>query len=223
MKKFFTNIPLQKENDLREFIYEPRGNERLRMEGATSFPIIPAISAYAVPGEEFRVIAVVQNNEDARRNLGILEKELETLCTSKGLVFPAKGVECIPGPNSQIVAENIETFQNLIDFTEDGDELFACITYGTKPMSMALLTVLRYAYRIKSNVSVSCIVYGEIDRSGGKDPKAWRAYLYDETALIQLDEVTRMLANHKVRNPEAVIARMLRLGTENGDETDGES
>ena len=193
------------------------------MPEPTSFPIIPAISAYSIPGEEFRVIAVVQDNDDARRNLGAFEQELKALCAKKGLLYPERGVECVPGPQTQVVSENIETFQKLIDFAEDGDELFACVTFGTKPMSMALLTVLRYAYRIKQNACVSCVVYGEIDRSGGKDPQDWKAYIYDETALIQLDEITRMLANHKVRDPKAVIDQMLRMGVEDGDEPDGES
>lgn len=222
MKKFFTNIPLQKEGQLGSYLYEPQGNERLRMPERTSFPILPAINGYAVPGEEFRVIAVVQDNEDARRNLGAFEEELKALCRKKGLLFPSRGVERVSGPKTQMVSENIDTFQKLIDLAEDDDELFACVTFGTKPMSMALLNVLRYGYRVKRNVCVSCVVYGEIDRSGGRDPESWKAFLYDETALIQLDEVTRMLAEHRVRDPRAVIDRMLRLGTENGDGPDGE-
>lgn len=211
MKKFFTNIPLQIAGDLDRFVYIPVGNSRLGMDKATSFPIIPAISGYVERGEEFRLIAVVPASEAGERNCVALETELETLCRDGGMVCP-KGVERIPGPPNQKVASHVTTFQSLIDCVEDNDELFICITFGTKPMSMALLTAARYAYRLKRNASLSCIVYGEIDRIGGRENKAnWKAYLYDETALAQMDEITRMLAELKIENPRETVRRILEL------------
>ena len=211
MKKFFTNIPLQIAGDLDRYVYIPVGNSRLKMEEATSFPIIPAVSGYVERGEAFRLIAVVPDSGTGKRNCTALETELERLCHDRGIVCP-EGVERISGPPNQKVDSHVSTFQNLIDCVDDNDELFACITFGTKPMSMALLTAVRYAYRLKKNTSLSCIVYGEIDRIGGRENKAnWKAYLYDETALAQMDEITRMLAERGVKNPRETIRRILEL------------
>ena len=211
MKKFFTNVPLQKEGQLDRFVYAAKGNDRLSMQEPTSFPIIPAVNGYVKPGEEFRVIAVVQDNEDARRNCGYLEQELRALCERRGLCFPERGIEIVQGPGSQDVEDNVETFQSLIDLVDNEDELFACVTFGTKPMSMALLMAIRYAYRIQDNAIIGCVVYGEIDRSGGKDKRLWKATIYDETAMVQLDEITRVLADRSVKNPKEVIARILNF------------
>ena len=101
----------------------------------------------------------------------------------------------------------METFQKLIDFVGDDDELFACITYGTKPMSMAVLMAVQYAYRLKSNTSISCIVYGQVDRSVSP-PKA---FVYDETALVQMGEIIRVLAERGVSDPKRVIDGILAL------------
>ena len=206
MKKFFATVPLQKEEQLKHFVYAAQGNSRLSMDEATRFPIIPAINGYVTQGEPFRVIAVVQDNGDAERNYGYLCEELHALCERKGLLYPDRGVERVTGPADQCVSSNVDTFQALIDLVEDDDELFACVTYGTKPMSMALLTAVRYAYRLKRNTTVSCVVYGEVDRGGD-----WKAKIYDETALVQLDEITRMLAERGDAHPKESIRAILSL------------
>lgn len=207
MKKFFATVPMQKEGQLKRLVYAAQENSRLGMDEATRFPIIPAINGYVAPGEPFRIVAVVQDNEDAKRNYGYLQEELHALCERNGLAYPERGVECVAGPVDQCVSSNVDVFQALIDLVEDDDELFACVTYGTKPMSMALLTAVRYAYRLKRNTTVSCVVYGEVDRSGGD----WTAKIYDETALVQLDEITRMLAERGVAHPKESIEAILSL------------
>lgn len=70
---------------------------------------------------------------------------------------------------------------------------------------------VQYAYRVKRNTSITCIVYGGVDRSQGRDPECWVGYVYDETALVQLDEIVRTLADRKVSDPRAVIRRILDL------------
>lgn len=206
MKKFFTSIPLQKKGGLAAYQYEAVGNEKLRMERATCFPILTAVQGYVEPGESFRLIAVSPETEDGRRNLEALRGELAALCEEKGLVCE-KGVELVAAPENERVASHTGTFQRLIDYVEDEDELFACITFGTKPQSMALLMAVRYAYRVKKNTSLGCIVYGQVDRSVQPE----RPYVYDETALVQMDEIVRLLAERGVTNPKAVIDSLLQL------------
>ncbi|MCR4771633.1 MAG: hypothetical protein K5855_04915, partial [Oscillospiraceae bacterium] len=152
---------------------------------------------------------------DAKRNFGYLQQELRELCGRKGIPYPEEGVpewiKVIPGPQTQKVLDNVGTFQKLIDCTADDDELFACVTYGTKPMSMALLMAVRYSRRLKSNARVSCVVYGEVDRRDSKDTKDWLAWVYDETALVELDEITRLLAGRGVEKPEEVIRSIIEI------------
>lgn len=108
------------------------------------------------------------------------------------------------------VATHTATFQKLISYAQEDDELFACITFGTKPLSIAVRMAVQYAYRVKKNTSISCIVYGQIDRPGS-DRSTWCAYVYDETALVQLDEVVRMLADRNVQDPKGTIDAILNL------------
>lgn len=210
MKKFITVIPLQVRGQLRQYHYQAVGNERLELGSATSFPILAAVNGYVEPGEAFRVIAVSADTDDARRNQEALRAELEALCQKRGFVCPAQ-LDIVMAPADERVSSHISVFQDLIDLVEDDDELFACITYGTKPLSQAVLLAVQYAYRVKRNASISCVVYGQIDRSQSAESTAWTAKIYDETALIQLGEIVRVLADQNVTDPKRVIQSILSL------------
>ena len=207
MKVFFTGVPLQGPGMLKRYVYEPVGNDKLLMEEETSFPILTAVNGYVEPGELFRVIAVCPDSEDGRRNLGLLRAELDSLCERKGCI--CQELITVPGQDSERVSDHAAVFQRLISLTGEDDELFACMTFGTKPQSQVFLMAVQYAYRVKRNTSISCILYGQVDRSAGSDPNGWKARVYDETALLQLDEVVRILAERKVPDPKAVIDSIL--------------
>lgn len=204
MKKFFTIIPLQQKGQLSPHHYRAVGNPRLEMDTHTCFPILTAVNGYAEPGEDIRLIAVMTDTEDGRRNCETFRAEFDALCQARGFTC-SRGVEVIPVEQDERVSTHIATFQTLIDHVEDKDELFACMTFGTKPLSTAVQMALQYAYRVKNNASISCIVYGQINRSEGI------ASVYDMTALIQLDEIVRVLAERKVQDPKAVLDRILSL------------
>lgn len=209
MKKFFTAIPLQISGQLGRYHYRAVGNARLQLEEAVSFPILTAIGGYVAPGEPFRVIGLAPDTDDGRRNLAALKEQLGELCRRRGLV--PEEPELIPLAGDERVASHVAAFQALIERVEAEDELFACITYGTKPLSQAMLLAVQYAYRVKANTSLSCVVYGQIDRSKSRDPGDWTACVYDETALIQLDEIVRLLADRGIADPKEALDSILSL------------
>jgi hypothetical protein len=205
MKKFLTAIPLQGANQLRRYVYDAVDNARLRMEDATAFPILTAIHGYAVPGEPFRIIAVVTDTASARNNFAVFREEVTALCEKQGLT--CREITPVYVAADERVTVQLATFQKLIDLVDDDDELFACMTYGTKPLAQVMQMALQYGYRIKRNASIGCVVYGQIDRSGD----VWRGSVYDMTALVQLDEIVRLLADRGVAQPETVIRGLLSL------------
>lgn len=207
MKKFFSIIPLQVPGRLDQYQYQAVGNQKLQMDRETSFPILTAVHGYVNPGETIEMVTLVADNENGRYNLGIFKQQLKEVCDEIGCEVQ---VQQISVPEDEAVATHVGTFQNLIDAVEDDDELFACITFGTKPQSTALQMALQYGYRIKENVSVSCVVYGNIQRPTAQK-ETWKAYVYDETALIQLDEIVRVLADRRVSRPREILDRILSL------------
>ena len=209
MKKFITVIPLQVQGQLRRYHYQAVDNSRLQMDGPTSFPILTAVNGYVQPGEEFRLLAIAADSEDGRRNCAVHRDELVRLCRTKGC--PCPQIETIPAPADEGVAAQIAAFQRLIACVEDDDELFVCVTYGTKLLSQVTLMAVQYAYQAKKNTSISCVVYGQIDRSGGQEPERWTARIYDETALLQLGEIVRVLVQRGTADPRAALDEILSL------------
>lgn len=207
MKKFFCIIPMQPPVSLH---YEPEGNSRLDYAGETEYPILCAISGYAQEGEIIRVIGVATRHPVTQQNIDLLEKELNALCEERSFQCP-NGLEIVWREEDDRVAAHAELFNQLLDFVDDEDELFGCMTFGTKPTSIALTLALQYAYRIKDNATIRCIVYGQVSRPSMIDRSTWTGKVYDMTALIQLDELVHTLAQSRVENPRMAIDLVLSL------------
>ncbi len=209
MKKFIMITPLQPIIDGRDLLtpmnYQVEGNTRLAFDRATRFPLIPVINGYAEKGEEIRVIAVTPDTEAARIHLQQLQEEVQELQEEKG--FICKGVESISVEYAGDVDTQIDIFHKLMGYMENGDTLYACLTYGNKPMPIAELMAIQYGYRVFDDVLIDCLVYGEKDHS----KKGW-GKIFDITALIQLDEIVRMLADNKIADPKRIIDSIVGEG-----------
>lgn len=211
MKKFIMITPLQPVTPTRDFLqcsrYEAIGNDLLIFEKDTRFPLMSVINAYAERGEEIRVITITPVTESSRIHEQQLRDELASLQVEKG--FICSGVEVIDITYAGDVDTQLELFRKLLPYFEKGDTLYACLTYGNKPMPIAELMAIEYAYRVVDDVSIGCLVYGELDHSAG-NPAPMR--VFDITSLIRLDEIVRMLAEHRVAEPMNIINRILDFG-----------
>lgn len=209
MKAFYCIIPYQMEP--KTYRYEPVGNRALGLEMDISFPILTAIAGYVSPEEDFRIIAAARQTDQGQENWRLFQEQLERLCQEKNLRRPT--VEMVELPLGEGVAQQAATFQKWIAFARDDDEIFACMTYGSKPLTTALMLAIQYGYRIKRNTSIACVVYGEINWVKD-DSGSWTAKVYDMTALVQIDEIVRRLADRNVADPKGAIEAVLNL--ENG-------
>lgn len=201
MKIFFTIIPLQGKKDLEPQQYLAVDNAALQMEKPTCFPIMTALHAYAKAGEEVRIVAILSAVQNCESNLEKFRAEAAEMSREIGFIYP-RGVEVVNAPADAGVRSHIATFQRLIELVSDQDEMYACMTYGVKPLSQILIMALQYAYRLLDNASIGCLVYGRLDWETKK------SYVNDMTALVQLDEITRLLAANKVKEPRAVLEQI---------------
>ena len=196
MKKFIMITPTHPVTLTR---YEAAGNERLKFDGNTRFPLIAVINAYVEPGEEIRVFTITPDTDSARIHERELRDELaalqaEYILTKKG--FVCRGVEAIPITYAGDVDTQLELFRKLLPCFEKGDTLYGCLTYGTTPTAITELMAIEYAYRVVDDVAIGAIVCGDSDI----------------TSLIRLDEIVRMLAEHHVANPLRIVNSILNFG-----------
>jgi hypothetical protein len=217
-KTFICAIPFQPKGEtpdkdgLKPVCYEARGNTKLTY-GNTRFPIIPVINGYAEKGAKIRVIAILTDGDNYRYNYETyFVPEIAALSEKNGYVFD--GIEVIASPDSEDIETQILLFSGLIGKIRDNEELYACITYGTKPTPIVQFIALNYAYKLKKNTSIGCIAYGRFMHN---DPNRNNG-IYDQTALFYMDSILNKLADIKAPRPETAIRAMLGIGgADNGE------
>ncbi len=201
MKKFFLVTSHLPEDKLVEHSYEPVDNANL-VYGNVHFPIVPLINAHVKNGDAIKVVTVTYDTPNCHRNLKLLESEISQVCAENNATYELESIEV---PFDDSIKAILNVYQQLITRVEDGDDLYADITYGSKPMPIVLTMALQYAYRIKENVSIECVIYGQISHH----KETQDAKIYDVTALVQLDEIVNLMAEGRVADPATVINLLL--------------
>lgn len=202
MKKFITVSPFQAKSNLKKGLYKAIDNSKLNYEHETAFPILTAINGYVTEGESIEVICIQADYKNAIDNTIELEKELTELCKSKNITFK---LTVIPIAYNNMLETHLDTFHKLIENCADNDEIYTCITYGFKPLSIVLVMALNYACKMKQNVKVNCVVYGEYDFNSSE------MRVYDVTSLYLLDGVIQHLAQANLTDPLKHIELLLNI------------
>lgn len=203
MKKFICISNFQNPEKFVAGKYIPVDNEKLRYDKEVHYPIINVINAFAEPNEEVELVTVIADYDNSKVNYKTLISEVEEL--EKAQNITVKKTECsIPYDSS--LDTQLEMFEKLIANMKDNDKLYCDITYGTKVMSQILTMSVNYGYRVNNNVTLGCIVYGEKEHNTGAQK------IYDITSLNYLDEIVRMMAETKVKEPLKRIRTLLKWG-----------
>ncbi len=201
MKKYLMVTPQLSEELLAENEYDPVDNDSLRY-GLTHFPAIPLLNSHLHSGDAIEVITVTYDIPNCHRNLELLKSEIDAVCASNNATCDVTSIEV---PFDDSIQAVLDVYTRLISHLDDGDELYADITYGSKPMPIVLIMALQYAYRVKEDVTIECVVYGQISHHReSKDAK-----IFDVTALVQLDEIVRLMADRGISDPAAVIGNII--------------
>ena len=206
MKKFFTVISLQGKKDLELTHYKCEENKSLDFgdDVVTRFPITLTIRASVKKREKIEIFPIIVDNGEGTttQNYEFFKSEIAKLSEEKGFTYTM--TEIRKGINDT-TDEMIKLFLSLIKHVGNKDKLFACITYGTKPMSVVTIMALHYAYKVKSNVSIENIVYGLNNWNIEGHP----AFIHDVTPLFYIDSAVDSLASMKLKDPEKALRLIL--------------
>ena len=228
-KTFISAIPFQpydksgnKENDsLKSLVYPAKGNSKLEY-GETRFPIMPVINGYAEKGDKIRVIAILTDGDNFKYNYETyFIPEINGIINAKELILIKNKIEIIPTADSEDIETHIKLFNDIHTSINNNEEIYACITYGTKPTPIIESMALNFAYKIKKAVKIGCIVYGRYNHNSPKLTEEENAKnkenngIYDTTSLFYMDSMINRLADMKAPNPEKALRAMLGIGEDN--------
>ena len=211
MKKFICISNFQDPRSFQAPEYQPADNEKLRLGRGVHYPLINVINAYSDDGEDIELITVIPDYDNAKANYETLIKEVDELAADKNLKVKKTKCEISYGSGLDI---QLDMFEKLISCMSDEDKLFCDITYGTKVMSQILTMAVNYGYRVNKDVTIGCIVYGEVKF---ENRQITEAKIYDITSLNYLDEIVRMMAENKVKEPLDRIRMLLKWGDDDDE------
>lgn len=216
MKKFFTSVPYQKNGELIKAIYRPVGNAKLVYEKAHSLPILNAVNNFTEKGEEIEVIFIIGENENIKRNLGSVESFLDELVLERELKCRKKYIYY---RDSDDITVMLELYGNLIRCCDDDDEIYSCITYGTKPVPIVQMMAMRYAFHVKKNVYIGMIVYGKAHGNKQNEDSEKIFDIYDMTSLFYIDDLSEKFSRMAVKDPEKILESLI-FGQEGENDED---
>ena len=208
IKKYFTVIPLQLRGELAKVKYNSVDNPVLEY-GETRFPIIPVIANTAECNDVIKVGVVLicqdgKEREEIKQNYQFFKDELEGLKTS-GKVKDYEIIE-IKTEDDEKIETQVQLLKDMMAEIGDDENLYSCVTYGTKPTPVVMMLALNYGYKIKHNTTVENVVYGRYDHA-----KPENSALYDITALFYANSIINRLGDMKVENPDEALNNFLNF------------
>lgn len=207
MKKFITYVPMQTGSNLLKGKYISLENDKLNMNKDVIFPIECIINGYADNDEQIMLIALLEEgNTDCEENLKLMQKRISDITDSKNINVITKKVYISPQETTE---NHLITFKNIISLFEDGDTLYSCITFGTKPTPIIQMMALNFAYKNLKNVTIGVVAYGKVNREHNV-PVSY--YIYDITALFFMNNIVDTLSAMNADDAFSKIEKILLLG-----------
>lgn len=203
MKRYITVIPIQDPVFLTKGIYEPIGDAPLiQKTRKVRFPILIPMENSAVQGDNIHITVILMDHDRVRTNYESFKQDLEKLKAEIGFSFEITEIHT---PYAEDTETHLQLFKDLIDTFSDGEEIYACITYGTKPVPMILMMALTYAYKFCKDCMIESIVYGQ------KHFITKKLQIFDVSSLFYMNSAVNDLADIHVANPLAFIKGMLEM------------
>ena len=214
MKKYIATVPLAPIGEGRGKAERTRygtvGNSKLKYEKETVFPVMYLLGGYVQEGEKAEVIALCTDLDAPKGNLEALKNEVREFSKE---INADISVRELMVENSEAPSKHLDVFGKLIDMFENGDELAACITYGTKPTPLVIMMSINFAYRTLKDCRVESIIYGARDHNSPNKESC----VYDVSNLFHMDEIVRQVANANVCDPKEYVMNILNWGNNYGE------
>ena len=199
MKRFISTIPIQPKGALYKTNYLLKeDNALLKTDRTTMFPILIPLENSVSEGEKIIVTVILIDRPNVSYNYDLFKEELEELSKLKKFTYEIAEVRT---PDTEIAKNHLELFKNISALFADSkdEELYACITYGTKPMPMLLMMALTFAYKLCDSFTIEAIVYG------GFEHTLKQSFIYDVSSMFYLNSAVNNMANLDIEDPLKII------------------
>ena len=183
MKVVVITEPMNQPSWIKPVIYPVDGNKAIEYEKPIRCPVNGVLAKTMKKGEEVKIIYImtVGKNSFCEENKKVFIDELEAINSEIGAVLSYDTVEI------DFLATNKTYYKLITDLADkipDNAELYADITYGSKPAILSLFCALRFVEEFR-NAVVQYFVYGRAERNK-KTNKLEDLMIFDITSLYYL-------------------------------------
>lgn len=187
---------------LNKMNYIPQDEILCDKDYKTAFPIISVIKKTMDSNVDNKVIAIRMKNSDSEYNLKLFEEELRNINVDPNCIV------CVELEEDSRYATGVDMFLQLAKEIENDSDVYACITYGTKIMSMVITYVLSSIEYLKRNVVVRSVCYGQVDRM---NDEVIRARIWEVIGLLRINELVKTLFEARFDNPMKALEELLNV------------
>ena len=204
MKRFILTIPIQNKGNLAKLQYDcADGTELLKNARETSFPITIPMSNAVKKGEKIKVTSLLIDRKRKKKNYETFKQELSELAKQIGFEYELNEIKMENKEDSKTHHKLFSDIARVFASSRD-EELYACITYGTKPMPMLMLMALTYAYKLCDSFTIESIVYGSVVHNSDKT-LPMKGHIYDVSSLFYLNSAVNNMAGLDLEDPLKLI------------------
>ena len=183
MKVVIITVPMRPPHEVNSVLFPVDGNKAIEYDKAVFCPVNSVLAKTMKKGEEIKIIYImtVGGNSQCELNKKTFMEELEGINSEIGAVlsYDTMEIEFLPVK---------KTYNKLItDLAEkipDNAEIFADITFGSKPDILSLFCALRFVEEFREAL-VQFIVYGKVEFNN-ETRKIENPMLFDITSLYYL-------------------------------------
>lgn len=203
---YITIIPMQMKNfDKKEF-RSADGCEITYKGTKRYFPITSVIEQTQEEGIGTKVVAVRFGTEVSDEYLDLLKEELSTIDTED------LEIEEVTVPENQEYNNLVDVFMKVLGHIDDDTDVYACITFGTKIMSLIIAYLLDSLAYIRKNAKVQGVYYLELIRD--REGNVIDCIMYNVTSLVYLNKTVKEIAELNLTDPQGFLMQLLKKNEE---------
>ena len=210
-KLFLCQIPLNKPS---KAYYEAMDNKNLQIEEAFAYPLLLLIRAYAKKEDQVKILLTYNNEEQDRERIEELRQEVRELRDKIGFdcnCDQETDFRCLKQDFQQSLKYQVRLFLNLLDETNEVDQIYADISFGNKPTPIVIAKLLEYIQKTRE-VTIGHVSYASILFHQPPDEQGfYKGYIYDVTPLFSLSRQIDLVARSKSKNPDNLLKTMIQL------------
>lgn len=165
------------------------------------FPLSYIIADTVEPGDTVQIITVVSDTMQPKKNYEIYCREVTEIVACRG----AKAeFTMITQPPSQFNAHAVNVlFKRISEAFITGDRIYADMTFGMKPNTIALFIALHYVTKVGTDIVLEEMIYAE--RYRGDAVEGATTGIYDLTGLYYLNAIAGKLESSSAQGMTDVL------------------